>query len=236
MKMDIYSYLVVQQAPHFETGNIISLQKKKTIFGRKSSDWIPDISFQNIFVSRKHFTICFKSKGFYIEDLASKHGTFLNDKKLIPHTPVKLKTNDQISFAKNLVILSFSHKNIEETSELSFSLGKLINLEKIEPRLDFLKQTLHVQNDSVSLTEKEFRFMDILMQRKTFVSKEEIIKYVWPERLMTVKNECLVGTEEVNALIYRLRKKLPYSIKINTIRGRGYALTIIEDGVKSNSK
>ncbi|HZH61025.1 MAG TPA: hypothetical protein VEY70_15975 [Metabacillus sp.] len=47
--MDIYSYLVVQQAPHFETGNIISLQKTKTTFGRKSSDWVPDISFSKYF-------------------------------------------------------------------------------------------------------------------------------------------------------------------------------------------
>lgn len=129
--------------------------------------------FQNIFVSRKHFTIYLKSNGFYIEDLASKHGTYLNDKKIVPHTPVKLKTNDQISFAKNLVILSFSYKNIEETSELSFSLTELINLEKIEPKLDFLKQTLHIQNDSVSLTEKEFRFIDILMKRKAFISKKK---------------------------------------------------------------
>ncbi|HZH61024.1 MAG TPA: helix-turn-helix domain-containing protein [Metabacillus sp.] len=53
---------------------------------------------------------------------------------------------------------------------------------------------------------------------------------------MTVNNKCMVGSEEVNALIYRLRQKLPYSIKINTIRGRGYTLTIIEDGVKSSSK
>lgn len=224
--MDIYSYLVVQQAPHFETGDIISLHKSVTMFGRKTSNWTPDITFNNIFVSRKHFTIFLQSNHIYIEDLASKHGTYLNERKLIPHKPVKLKNNDRITFAKNLVSLSFSLKDFEQTSEFSFLFtDKLVGN---EPKLDFLKQTLHIQNHSISLTEKEFKFIDILIQRKTFISKEEIIEYVWPERL-TINNEYLVGYEEVNALIYRLRKKLPNLVKVNTIRGRGYSLTIEED-------
>ena len=161
--------------------------------------------------------------------MASKHGTYLNDKKLNPFKPVQLKTNDKISFAKNLVVLSFSLRDFEQTSELSIL--NIDNLEKPEPKLDFLKQTLHIQNDTISLTEKEFKFIDILLQRKTFISREEIIEYVWPERQITVSNEYLVGNEEVNALIYRLRKKLPSSIKINTIRGRGYTLTMKEERI-----
>ncbi|WP_078432309.1 FHA domain-containing protein [Metabacillus halosaccharovorans] len=227
--MDIYSYLVVQQAPYFESGDIISLHKPETTFGRKSSTLTPDISFNNIFVSRKHFTIFLQSNNIYIKDLASKHGTYLNDKKLNPFKPVQLKTNDKISFAKNLVVLSFSLRDFEQTSELSVL--NIDNLAKPEPKLDFLKQTLHIQNDTISLTEKEFKFIDILLQRKTFISREEIIEYVWPERQITVSNEYLVGNEEVNALIYRLRKKLPSSIKINTIRGRGYTLTMKEDRI-----
>ncbi len=232
--MDIYSYLVVQQAPHFEKGDIISLHKPETTFGRKTSTWSPDITFNNIFVSRKHFTIFLQSNDIFIEDLASKHGTYLNEKKLIPHQPVKLKTSDKIAFAKNLVVLSFSLKDFEQTSE--FSIVCTDKMIKDVPQLDFLKQTLNVQNDSISLTEKEFKFIDILLQRKTFISKEEIIEYVWPERFMESSNEYLVGYEEVNALIYRLRKKLPQSIKINTIRGRGYSLTIEEERIPSVSQ
>ncbi|WP_338788917.1 FHA domain-containing protein [Metabacillus sp. FJAT-53654] len=222
--MDTSSFLVIEKAPHYESGDIISLDKVNMVFGRESTHWKPDITFNNVFVSRKHFSISFAANAFYIKDLHSKHGTSVNGKILEPNTPVKLATNDKISFAKDLVIMSFSLRDFEETCELI-----PINLEELEnksknPRLDPLKQNLILKNNCYALTEKEYKFMEILLQKKRFVPKDELTHYVWSERYTSKSIDSMVSSEEVNALIYRLRKKIPSTITIETIRGKGYEL------------
>ncbi|MBO1513205.1 FHA domain-containing protein [Metabacillus bambusae] len=222
--MDTSSFLVIEKAPHYESGDIISLDKANMVFGRESKHWKPDITFNNVFVSRKHFSISFEANSFYIKDLQSKHGTSVNGKILEPNIPEKLATNDKISFAKDLVIMSFSLRDFDETCELT-----PINLEEQEkkpnpPRLDPLKQNLILKNNCYALTEKEYKFIEILLQKKQFVSKDELTHYVWSERFTSNSIDSMVSSEEVNALIYRLRKKIPPTITIETIRGKGYEL------------
>lgn len=64
-------------------------------------DSIPevDLSDEDISskVSRKHARIIKKEEGFYIQDLASRNGTFLNREfKLIPEIQYSLKNEDEI--------------------------------------------------------------------------------------------------------------------------------------------
>ncbi|MGM0874946.1 MAG: FHA domain-containing protein [Bacillota bacterium] len=222
--MDISSFLVIEHAPNYESGDTISLKKTNTVFGRESKHWKPDITFNNVFVSRKHFTIYFDSKTFYIKDLYSKHGTYLNCKRLEPNKSEMLKTNDIISFAKDLVVMTFSLKDFEETSELIPINFEELNSRSLTPRLDPLKQNLILQNTCYALTEKEYKFLEILLQKNQFVSKDELIHYVCSERFTSFSIDPKVSSDEVNALIYRLRKKIPTTITIETIRGKGYTL------------
>lgn len=60
-------------------------------------------------VSRKHAALGYDRDHFFIEDLDSTHGTFLNKGKITPHTPVPLKDNDEIRLAE--LILKFEYKN-----------------------------------------------------------------------------------------------------------------------------
>lgn len=50
-------------------------------------------------VSRMHARITKKDGCYYLEDLNSTNGTYLNGEELIYHDPVKLKKNDRICFA-----------------------------------------------------------------------------------------------------------------------------------------
>ncbi|MBQ7902018.1 MAG: FHA domain-containing protein [Clostridia bacterium] len=56
-----------------------------------------DIYINNPYLSKEHARISFEDGKFYIEDLKSTNGTYLNGNKLGTH-PVKLKDNDKISF------------------------------------------------------------------------------------------------------------------------------------------
>lgn len=223
--MDSASFLIIEHAPDYETGDMILLKKTNMVFGRKSLHWKPDVSFNNIFVSRKHFLIFVESNDFYIKDLDSKHGTYRNGVKLQSNTPEKLATNDKISFANDLVIMSFSHKVIEETSELIPLQLEELNRRLYQPQLDSLTQHLIYQNKYYALTDKEFKLIELLLKNQ-FVAKDELMNHVWSERFSSDNLNPSVSSEEVNALIYRIRKKVPTPLTIETIRGKGYSLKI----------
>lgn len=58
-----------------------------------------DYHINNNLVSRKHAVITYDCGMFYIEDLNSKNGTYLNDKRIIPNQKIKLTGGDRIAFA-----------------------------------------------------------------------------------------------------------------------------------------
>ncbi len=66
-----------------------------TLIGRSSeADWpIPEPS-----MSRRHASIMRKGDDWFVTDLASTHGTFVNDRRLEPNLPVPLRNSDVITF------------------------------------------------------------------------------------------------------------------------------------------
>lgn len=223
--MDSASFLIIEHAPDYETGDMILLNRTNMVFGRESLYWKPDVSLNNVFVSRKHFLIYIESNHFYIKDLDSKHGTYINGVKLQANTPKKLATNDKISFANGLVAMSFSLKVIEETSELLPLQLEELNRRLYQPQLDSLTQHLIYQNKYYALTDKEFKLMELLLKNQ-FVAKDELMNHVWSERFSSDNLNPNVSSEEVHALLYRIRKKVPNPLTIETIRGKGYSLKI----------
>ncbi|MGC9027251.1 MAG: FHA domain-containing protein [bacterium] len=68
-----------------------------TIGRDESNDLIPD----SMGVSRKHLKLHISEDKVLIEDVGSKFGTFINDKKIEPHKPVELAHLDHILLADN---------------------------------------------------------------------------------------------------------------------------------------
>lgn len=62
---------------------------------KKSSDFLVN----NPVVSRVHMRILEEAAGFYIEDLNSTNGTFVNDIRLSPHQPKEIMVGDKITLA-----------------------------------------------------------------------------------------------------------------------------------------
>ncbi len=58
-----------------------------------------DCVVDNVMVSRKHAVITMECGGYYIEDLDSTNGTFVNGSRLSPYEPVLIKEGDQIFLA-----------------------------------------------------------------------------------------------------------------------------------------
>ena len=83
--------------------------------------------------------------------------------------------------------------------------------------LNSKKKTLHLDNEMVQLTKKEFEIIELFLNnRGHLVSRTEILDRVW-------RNESIVTDRTVDVNITRLRKKIgQYGANITTRQGFGY--------------
>ena len=65
--------------------------------GRKSD--VCSVALDNRLVSGIHARVFYKDGKFYLEDMQSTNGTFLNGQQLAPHVPVPLTNGAQVTFA-----------------------------------------------------------------------------------------------------------------------------------------
>lgn len=94
-----------------EASPIIRMNVKKLVIGRDKGEDRLDLSLQYakmLGVSRDHAEIFFQNGFYFVTDLGSTNGTYINDHKLIPHKPYLLQQSDEIRFGHFLVVLAYS--------------------------------------------------------------------------------------------------------------------------------
>lgn len=229
--MDKSSFLMVERGNPYERGDVIALTKPITVLGRKGQHFDPDIAFDNIFVSRQHAALLYRNGKFSIKDLNSKHGTFVNQERLAPHDEISLQHGDTIVLAGDLIVLSFSILSMDETMDITPLIKQLAAVEASGGlRLNPFKQELVYGEDVCAFSEKEYKCMELLVNHQgQFVSKDQLKVYIWPERSYGTGEVPDVSSEELNALIYRVRKKTRGILDIESIRGKGYILQTQEE-------
>ena len=79
-------------------GNKIWMNEKQTSFGRDRAVCDHVIS-KSVNVSRRHAAILSVNNKFYLVDMKSTNGTFLNDEKLVPEERYELKDGDRVRIA-----------------------------------------------------------------------------------------------------------------------------------------
>ena len=65
-------------------------------------------------VSRRHAKIIQRKGEFFIEDLGSANGTFLNDQRLTPYLPYPLKVGDKIQLGRVSLEVNWEGQNSQE--------------------------------------------------------------------------------------------------------------------------
>ncbi|WP_078498249.1 FHA domain-containing protein [Paenibacillus selenitireducens] len=224
------SFLIVKQGVPYQEDTTIPLEKSCVVIGRTTdSAEDTDIAFSSIFVSRKHFAIHEENGQYYIEDLDSKNGTYVNHNRLQPNEKTLLQHTDHISLAHGHVLLTFSTYNLNDTIDIVPFLKAANAMLVTDLSLDPIKQELSVHDECFAFSEKEYKCIELLVQnQRQFVSKDEIKTYVWPERSPSIDEIPDVSSEEVNALIYRIRQKTQQVLAIENIRSKGYILSLKE--------
>lgn len=91
---------------HLDSSTSIDLNHKLSVIhiGKSSQLFTPDIDISKFpnssFVSRIHANIYKEENAYFIEDMGSRNGTYLNSQLLLPKTRYTLKTGDRISLTK----------------------------------------------------------------------------------------------------------------------------------------
>ncbi len=94
-----------------EANPIVRMDVEKIVIGRGKGEDRLDLSLQYakfLGVSRDHAEIFFQNGYYFVTDLGSTNGSFVNDHRLIPHKPYLLQQSDEIRFGHFLVVMAFS--------------------------------------------------------------------------------------------------------------------------------
>ncbi|MFD0672609.1 FHA domain-containing protein [Cohnella sp. GCM10027633] len=233
MEEDFACLYVIRGEP-YRSGTCVNLSADETLVGRVSHLVIPDLTFTNAFISRKHFIIRKEHDQAVLYDLGSRHGTEINGARLTPHTPYTLNNFDIIKLAKGMIVLHFSYLFAEQTLEFEpLSLTKQLEIPESRPTIHWEKRECVVGDKRIPMSDKEYSLIRVLHEKANqLVTLEEIRSKVWPERSLGANGFSDVSLDELNALVYRIRKKYGKdTFLISAVRGNGY---VLESELKSS--
>lgn len=220
---------VIEKGEPYEVGTRIYMENEEVYLGRSSGTVIANISFSNILISRRHCCITLNGREFTLRDLGSKHATAVNGKRIIPNEPYLLTSGDRIELAMGVAVVRFVPLiDFEETMDFSWT-HKLVLKNLASIVLDVDKRECKIDGQPIWLSEKEWKLLKLLYEKSNkLVPYDEIKSVVWIERNMgKVTMPADVGTDEINILIYRLRKKMGQrGTAIKTIRACGCILEV----------
>jgi len=176
-------------------------------------------------VSRHHVRIFRDDSGFYIEDLKSKNGTYLNGQPLTEVQRLQDGDELQIALAVKLAFIG---------SEATLPLGQMPSLGAgAKPAAPPTRLTLDPEARSVYVAGRElepplsgpqFRLLELLYRHEGRIcTRDQIVAAVWPEAQSTGVSE-----QAIDALVRRVRDRLddldPGVNYIVTVRGHGFRL------------
>jgi DNA-binding winged helix-turn-helix (wHTH) protein len=167
-------------------------------------------------ISRQHARLTRQEKIYYLADLGSRNGTFVNGKP-VGEAPQRLADGDEIVLA-GVMILRFHDPNETITGpRLGRLHGVWINEASHETWVDG-------RNVNPPLSAPQFTLLSLLYDSPgQVISRAQIIAAVWPE-----VDPAGVSEEAVDGLIKRLRARLrevqPDREYIEVVRGYGLRL------------
>ncbi|HIM38077.1 MAG TPA: FHA domain-containing protein [Dehalococcoidia bacterium] len=200
----------------------IHIDRDVSIFGKSPT---VDVNLDNQYVSRRHFQVRSQDGVFFITDLDSTNGTFLNGERLTPHEERRLRDQDLIGLAGDQVVFRF----LDPVKTLTIDFPPMSSTapqSNAELDVSSGSRDVWVRGEKLAppLSKKEFDMLELLyLERGNAVGRDDIARAGWPER-----PEGDVTPEEIDQYISRLRRRIeedPSQPKlIVTLRGHGYRI------------
>lgn len=178
-----------------------------------------DLVIEHRLASRRHARFEKDDVGFYINDLESTNGTFVNGQRVQGRH--LLRNNDEVWVGDTVIMFRDPEATMKGTPP---PVARHRVLEpQAELRVDTKAKEVYLRSQPLDppLTAKEFQLLDLLYQyRGEVLSKEQIAKGVWDYEVYDYN--------AIDALVYRLRHRIeadPSNPRyLVTVRGFGYKL------------
>ena len=172
-----------------------------------------DLVISDRLVSRRHACIRLDGAQYYLEDLHSKNGTFVNGREI--SEPHPLEDGDEIQIA---LCCKLTFVDAESTAPVLF--------EEPQPGLymDLESKRVWIAGQELDppLSPAQYRLLELLYQDPGRVySRDEVVEAVWPE-----DDRAGISEQAIDALARRLRERLveadPTTQYVVTVRGHGF--------------
>ncbi|NJL55968.1 FHA domain-containing protein [bacterium] len=169
-------------------------------------------------VSRQHIRIFKQDKQYFVEDLKSRNGTWVNNVRL--EGVRELYDGDEIHIA---MAIRLQFVGSGATAPLPFELPQNIGGKL---RLDREARRVFIGDDEINppLSLPQYRLLELLFNNgERICTRDEVVEAVWPD----VVGEG-VSEQAIDALVRRLRDRLAeYDAEtqyVVTVRGHGFRL------------
>jgi hypothetical protein len=189
------------------------LDQAVTIIGRGSDC---EVVIPERMISRHHAQIERQGGGYFLRDLGSKNGTYVNGQEVYAD-PYRLKDGDEIQIA---LCIKMGFVGADATIPLELNgPNRGLSIDKAAKRA-FVGG--HELTPPLSLA--QYRLLELLLDNAdNVVSRDEIVQVVWSE-----EESMGISEQAIDALVRRLRDRIaaidPEHTYIVTVRGHGFRL------------
>ncbi len=191
------------------------LDKPEMLIGRSPEC---DIILPDRQVSRRHARVFRQGEEYFVEDLGSKNGTWVNGQPV--HGAVRLQDGDEIQIA-----LRFKLAFVGTGATAPLDAGA-ISVPSTGLHVDVEGRRVFIDGEEVHppLSPAQFRLLALLWDAGGgVVTREEVVQHVWSDASPEGVTE-----QAIDALVRRLRERLaeydPGHMYIATVRGQGFRL------------
>jgi hypothetical protein len=190
--------------------------KPTLTLGRDSAN---DIIIDHPLASRRHARLERDENGYFIRDLDSTNGTYVNGDRIEGTRP--LRNQDKVWVADTEIV--FNDPEATQKGPLPAEILKRVRAAEEGLRIDNRAKEVYVNGTLLAppLTVKEFQLLELLYSHKgQVISKDEIAQNVWDYEVYDYN--------AIDALVYRLRQRIEQDPGnpqfLVTVRGFGYKL------------
>lgn len=204
--------LTVEEGEH--VGLRVTVDSDSFVMGRGEEC---DLVLTDRAISRQHARINCRGDQYYIEDLESKNGTWVNGEQLTGSRQLADASKIQLAMT---VRIAFNES--DATVEIAFDPAKLRSLLTLDR--DARRVFIGQQEVVPPLSLPQYRLLQLLFDASGAVcTREEVVENVWPEAAGEGVSE-----QAIDALVRRLRDRLaevdPNHQYVVTVRGHGFRL------------